>query len=135
MDPTLFRIDFEVLTEVLVVIVVLAFLIERALSLLFEHRLFVNAFADRGLKEPIALLVSVAIVRYWEFDALSILFQGDRTSFAGYLITAAIIAGGSKGSMKLFQDLLKVRSSAEDVRKEVKEEAKRKAKDAVVYTR
>lgn len=128
MDPTLFRIDFEVLTEVLVVIIVLAFLIERALSLLFEHRVFVASFADRGLKEPIAFLVSWAVVRYWEFDALSVLFQADRASFAGYLITAGIIAGGSKGSVKLFEDLLKIRSSAVEAKKEAKEEAKKKAK-------
>jgi hypothetical protein len=34
----------------------------------------------------------------------------------GYLITAAIIAGGSKASLKLFQDLLKVKSTAEKER-------------------
>ena len=33
----------------------LAFLIERALSIVFEHRLFVKLLEDKGFKEPIAL--------------------------------------------------------------------------------
>lgn len=48
--PSLFRIDWEVLAEVLAAIVVLFFFIERALSLLFEHRFFVKSLAQKGLK-------------------------------------------------------------------------------------
>ena len=120
MDAAFTRIDFDVLVEVLIVIIVLAFLIERALSLVFEYRLFVNPLSDRGLKEPIAFVVSFAVVRYWNFDALSAIFQSDRASVWGFIITGAIIAGGSKASIKLFQDLLKVRSSAEEARRERK---------------
>lgn len=47
-DPSLFRIDWEVLAEVLAAIIVLSFFIERALSLLFEHRFFVKSLAQRG---------------------------------------------------------------------------------------
>ena len=118
MDAAFTRIDFDVLVEVLIVIIVLAFLIERALSLVFEYRLFVNPLSDLGLKEPIAFVVSFAVVRYWNFDALSAIFQSDRASVWGFVITGAIIAGGSKASIKLFQDLLKVRSSAEEARRE-----------------
>lgn len=39
MDPALFRIDWEVLAEVLATIIVLSFFVERALSIVFEHRL------------------------------------------------------------------------------------------------
>jgi len=42
------------------------------------------------------LALAFAVVKYWQFDALSILFQPDRQTVVGYLITAAIIAGGSK---------------------------------------
>jgi hypothetical protein len=112
MDPALFRIDWEVLAEVLTTITVLAFFVERALSLLFEHRFFVQRFNEMGIKEPIAFLVSLAVVRYWNFDALGILMHADKTSWWGYLITAAIVAGGSKASIKLFHDVLKTKSKA-----------------------
>lgn len=112
MDPALFRIDWEVLFEVLGAIIVLSFFVERALALVFEHRWFVNRLSEKGLKEPIAFLVSLGIVKYWNFDALGVIFHADKTSWWGYLVTAAIIAGGSKASIKLFHDLLKVRSTA-----------------------
>ncbi len=57
MDPNLFRIDWEVLVEVLVTVIVLSFFIERALSLLFEHRWFVRRLSNKGLKEPIAFIL------------------------------------------------------------------------------
>lgn len=112
MDPTLFRIDFSVLTEVLITIIVLAFLVERALSIVFEHRLYVRKLDKTGWKEVIAFLVSFWVVWYWQFDALSIILHADRTSVPGNAITAAVIAGGSKASIKLFHDLMNVKSSA-----------------------
>lgn len=111
-DPSLFRLDWEVLAEVLAAIVVLSFFIERALSLLFEHRLFVKTLAQKGLKEPIAFLVSLAVVRYWNFDALSVIFHSDTATWWGYAITAAIVAGGSKASIKLFHDVMGTKSAA-----------------------
>jgi hypothetical protein len=121
MDPALFRIDWEVLAELLTTITVLAFFVERALSIVFEHRLFVAKLNEKGLKEPIAFIVAFVVVKYWNFDALSILMQADKTSLWGYAITAAIIAGGSKASIKLFHDVLEVKSSAF-----IKEEDKKK---------
>ena len=112
MDPALFRIDWDVLAEVLVTIIVLAFFIERALALVFEHRVYVNKLNEKGYKELIAFLVSLGVVFYWQFDALGILFRADQNSWWGYLITAAIIAGGSKASIKLFQDLMGAKSAA-----------------------
>lgn len=125
MDPALFRIDFEVVAEVLIGIIVLAFFVERALSLLFEHRRYVNRYGGKGYKAPIAFLVSLFVVWYWQFDALGVILRADTTSILGYIITAAIIAGGSKASIKLFHDLLKVRSTAA---KELAEKAEKKEK-------
>lgn len=112
MDPSQFRIDWEVLVEVLVSIVVLAFFIERALSIVFEHRWFIEKFAHAGLKEPIAFLVSLAIVWYWNFDALGIVFHADVATWWGYLITAAIVAGACKAWLWLFHNLMQVKSQA-----------------------
>lgn len=111
-DPSLFRIDWAVLSEVLAAIIVLSFFVERALSILFEHRFFVKTLAQKGLKEPIAFLVSFAVVRYWNFDALSIVFHADQATWWGYAITAAIVAGGSKASIKLFHDVMGSKSAA-----------------------
>lgn len=119
MDPSLFRIDWEVLLEVLITIVVLSFFIERALSLLFEHRLFLAHFDKKGFKEPIAFVVSLAVVKYWGFDSLSVLLHADATSWAGYALTAAIIAGGSKASLKLFHDVFKTMSSSQKVKAQI----------------
>jgi hypothetical protein len=111
MDPALFRIDWDVLAELLVTIIVLAFFIERALSLLFEYRYFVLRFDKKGAKEPIALIVSIAIVAWLEFDSLAILFRLDAPTWWGYLITAAIVAGGSKASIALFQNVMNAKST------------------------
>ena len=112
MDPNLFSIDWEILFQVLITIIVLSFFIERVLSLVFEHRIYVNNLDKKGFKEPIAFIVSLVVVWHWQFDALGVILKADQTSPLGYIITAAIIAGGSKASIKLFHDLLNVKSSA-----------------------
>jgi len=41
------------------------------------------------------------------------IFLKEKVTFPGVVITGAIVAGGSKGSVKLFRDLLGFRSTAE----------------------
>lgn len=113
MDPNLYHLDWARLFEVLVMIVVLSFLLERALSLLFESRIFVNKFAEKSLKEPIAAAVGIIVCVVWDFDAISIILFRDKTTIIGAVITGAIIAGGSKASVKLFRDILGFMSMAE----------------------
>lgn len=114
MDPNLFHIDWERLSEVLIAIVVLSFLIERALAMLFESRFFINRFKEKSLKEIIAVTVGALVCWYWDFDALSMIFLKDSVTIFGAIITGAIIAGGSKASIKLFKDVLGVKSNAQD---------------------
>jgi hypothetical protein len=121
MDPNLFAIDGERLLEVMLAIVVLSFLVERALAVLFENRWFVERFDSKGVKEPISVLVALGICRYWDFDAVSVILTRDKTHFLGHLVTAGIIAGGSKASVKLFHDVLNIRSSAEKERQAMNE--------------
>ena len=113
MDPNLFHLDWDRTIEVLATIVVLSFFVERALALVFEHKWFVAKFRDRGLKEPITFLVAAYLCRRWNFDAVSVVVLSDSVSLPGMLLTAAVIAGGSKASVKLFHDVLGVRSTAE----------------------
>ena len=113
MDPNLFHIDWDQLLEVLAAVIVLAFVVERALAIVFEHRWY-KKFHAMGLKTPIALVVSVAICAIWKLDLVSVMLKAETTSFLGYLLTGAVIAGGSKASIKLFHDVLKVRNMHRD---------------------
>lgn len=112
MDPNLFHLDWQRTFEVLAAIVVFSFIVERALVVVFEHRAFVRAFDRRGVKEPIAFLVALAVCFYWDFDAVSMIILREKTSLAGEVLTAAVIAGGSKGAIKLFRDVLGFKSRA-----------------------
>ena len=117
MDPNLFYIDWERLFEVLVAIVVVAFLLERALALLFETRVFIKRAQGKSLKELIAFVVGVLVCWYWDFDAFSMIFLKAKVTILGVVITGGIVAGGSKASVKLFRDLLGFKSTAEADRK------------------
>ncbi len=90
----------------------LAIFIERALSVIFEHRLFVARLGSRGFKEVIAVIVSVVVCFQLHLDALSILVLTETTSELGYVITGFIVAGGSKGSKKLFHQVFAVYSNS-----------------------
>ena len=103
MDPNLFHIDWPQLVEVLAAVVVLSFVVERALAIIFEHRLFVANLDEKGVKEPIAFAVSFFICFHWHFDVVSVVLTSETTSLIGQILTAAVIAGGSKASLKLFQ--------------------------------
>lgn len=151
MDPNYFNMDFGRVSEVLLAIVVLSFIIERALSILFESRFFIENVeykvtrskteelfseptsatasapsgtsfepivkverkAPSGIKEVIALAVAIGVCYFWKFDALSVIMPvHPKETWQGILITAAVVAGGSKASLKLFADWMDIRSSA-----------------------
>jgi len=111
MEPLLYHLEWDVALEVLFTIILLSFFLERALSVIFEHRLFVKWLDGRGIKEIVAVVASIGAIRYCEFDALAILMRLESNSWIGYAITGAIVAGGSKASIKLFHDLLNARGS------------------------
>jgi hypothetical protein len=112
MDPNLFHLDWERTFEVLAAIVVLAFFTERALAPLFENRWWLARFDDKVSKELIAFLLALVVCLRWQFDAVSMIVLTAKTSPLGEVITAAVIAGGSKASIKLFRDVLDFKSSA-----------------------
>jgi hypothetical protein len=115
MDPNLFHLDWERVGEVLAAIVVLSFVLERGLAVLFESKFFIKRFEGRGLKEWLATIICVAVCVIWKFDAISMIILTDHTTVFGEIVTGAVIAGGSKASLKLFHDVLDVRSSAHEV--------------------
>lgn len=112
MDPNLFHLDWDRLLEVIFTVVAISIFLERALSLLFEHRWFIAKLDKKGFKEPIAFACALAICRLWEFDALSMIILQDKVTLLGEIITAGVIAGGSKGSVALFRTYLGWKSTA-----------------------
>jgi hypothetical protein len=125
MDPNLFYLNYERLFEVLVTIVIFSFFVERALSVLFESRSFIKMYdasdKRKGIKEIIASALSIAVCIYWKLDAFSIVIVAhEEMTIPGYILTGAIVAGGSKASVKLFRDVMGFMSTAEKERQDSK---------------
>ena len=93
-------------------LIIVAVLLERGLSVLFEHRLFLRTLSGLGLEEVITLAGSVAVCRYGSFDLLAVLFRMAEPSLFGVFASAVIIVGFSKMSTKLFGEVLAIRSVA-----------------------
>ncbi len=119
-DPNQFAVDWAVLFELLALIIVLAFVVERALAIFFETKLFVQFSLVRkkenkgDFKSLIAFGLSAMITMLYQLDLIAVLMSHEHSSLFGELTTAAVIAGGSKASIKLFQDILKVKSNEYD---------------------
>lgn len=150
MDPNLFHLDWERTFEALVGIIVLAFLVERACALVFESRWYIRLFEDPRVGEPpgevleakdepprrrmpgrlypvkeiVAFGLAAVVCLVWDFDAVSIMLLSPTTNLGGKLLTAAVIAGGSKAAVTLFHSLMNVRSNAEKERQALKDDVK-----------
>lgn len=124
MEQLTFGLDAEKVGEALGGIVVLSLIVERALSPILEWRPVLDKVKGKNVKEPLAIAVSFAAVYYVGFDALAVIFNTGANSWIGYLATALVVAGGSKGSIKLFRDYLGWKSSARKDYEEDKNENK-----------
>lgn len=122
MDPNLIHVDWERTFEALTIIILLAFIIERALAIVFESRLYLRHVHRDGLKETIAFAVSILACWRWQFDAVSMIILAEQTQWPGYILTGGVIAGGSKVSIKLFHDVLNIKSSAYEQRYQLQAE-------------
>jgi hypothetical protein len=112
-DPNFIHLDWERAVDAIALVALVGIVVERALSLVFESRWFIERVDRDGVKEAAALAFSVATCTFWNLDVVSmIVLTKPQTQLWGYLITGAVVAGGSKGSQKLFQDLLDLQSSA-----------------------
>ncbi|MFC1530059.1 hypothetical protein ACFL6R_05015 [Gemmatimonadota bacterium] len=139
MDPNLFHLDWARTAEVLAAVVILSALIERSLSVLFEWRHFIDwnekttntgTKTNKGWKEPIAFAMSLFICIVWDFDAVSMIILSDHTTLLGEIVTAGILAGGSKGSLALFRTYLGIKSTYQEDKDAEKEKAKKEAEEA-----
>lgn len=120
LDPNLFAVNWPVVLEALSVLVVLSMLVERALAQLFDTKWFLAielVRGERGLgsfKPVIAFGLSAAVCVWWNFDIVTLLLGNDVDTLLGGILTGAIVAGGSKGAIKLFQDVLGFKSGTAD---------------------
>ncbi len=118
-------------------LVVLAFFIERLFSHLYDHELFLglerlfglrapigaeefdekglqsgkSVAIRRGLKAVITFGVAFSTCTLFEFNLIDGVFphQLGEHEWLGYVLTAAVLAGGSEGAIKLMQDFLGMR--------------------------
>jgi hypothetical protein len=109
--------------EVLAAVVVLSFVVERALAIIFESEFYVKYLSSFEIKEVVAFALSFYICWHWQFDIVSVLLRGETMSVLGEAITGAVIAGGSKASLKLFRDVIGIQSSAEKERRATEQHA------------
>ena len=112
MDPNFIHLDWERTFDAIMIVAVVAVILERALSVIFQNRIYIEYLHKSGMKEAIALAVSIAVCAAWELDAMSMIILTGTTTVQGYIVTGALVAGGSKGSVKLFQDMLNLQSAA-----------------------
>jgi hypothetical protein len=81
--------------------------------------------AGNNIKELITFVVCLVICVYWKIDALSVILHGDKVNALGMAISAGVIAGGSKASLKLFRDIMGIENQqAKDDRETRDSEAK-----------
>lgn len=98
---------YENLFGNLLVLVIAAMLLERALSIVFEWGLIEPMLTKYKLRAPLALLTAWLMCQTYGFDMLSVIFTKTAANTTpGILLTAATIAGGSKGAILLFQGIL-----------------------------
>lgn len=118
-------------------LVVLAFFIERLFSHLYDHELFLAlerwfrvrapigaeeydekglesgrlVAIRRGLKALLTFIVAFVACVVFEFNLIDGVFphQLGKHEWLGYFLTAAVLAGGSEGAIKLMQDFLGMR--------------------------
>lgn len=117
-DPSEFVLPWDAVMDQLMLIVLLSIIIERALSVLFESIFFVNWSAKRkqqgngNYKTLVASFVSVILTLTIGIDILAAVTDMSAPSVLGCVITGLVVAGGSKGSLKLFRDVLDIKSTA-----------------------
>ena len=102
--------QYENVLAALALVVILAMLLERALALVFEWSLVRDWIRQKRLRVPLAFTASYIVCVWGHFDVFSVVFAkpegySGALSF-GTFATAAVIAGGSKGAILLFQGVL-----------------------------
>lgn len=102
------QINTSIIFDSLMLLTILSILIERSLALVFEQKYIARFLKHKGLKEIIAFCICFSVCKLWNIDVISSMTSTEGTKMLGFILTAAAIAGGSKASIKLFQDVIGV---------------------------
>lgn len=118
--------NWDLVTQALIKVVILSFLVERSLAVMFDmDGLRALLKRKRDIKPIVAILVSVGACFALHLDAFAPLGAIGATlaeiKWLGYFLTGLVVSGGSAGSVKLFQDILGFRRSSREQIKAVEE--------------
>ena len=95
----------------LVVLLVLALLIESALSVIFNWRVFLEVFNGRGMKTLVMIAVSALTVKAFGISTVATLLQqykitgSENMPQVSFWLTSLILAGGSSGVFQVLRKL------------------------------
>jgi hypothetical protein len=102
--PLLTSDGLSAATTTVLTLFLLAVLLESALAVVFNWRPFIESFNARATRPLVSFGVALAFVAYFNFDAVTGLMNAVEkpqpqlpANWFGYLLTAAILAGGSAG--------------------------------------
>jgi len=95
---------FENVASVFALLITLSVIVERGLATLFGWKYYTKLLGGRGLKVPIAVVVSFIIAHQVPVDLVAMLFNGE-TSVLGQVLTAGLLSGGSKKVAETFGDI------------------------------
>jgi len=100
----------EKVGECFIYIVLASILVERGLQTVYNWSLFADNLEGKGVKGPLAFLVSLAFVVGSKLDIVSYIYQGEGyiAQGVGYFITALLIAAGSKAASATWGDIKKM---------------------------
>ena len=93
--------DYDLMFGTVLALFITALFVERALAMVFDLKVFVRFLGGKGLKPVIAFVICYLVVRQYDFDALSLVLNRG-SHLLGPLVTAGVIAGGSKGVMSIW---------------------------------
>jgi hypothetical protein len=141
-DPSQYAMAWDSVIEILTLVVIFAFAVERVLAQIFETPIFIkieeglrggakkkyitsqsavskeygnarySGNGESSLKPIIASVFGILLACLYKIDLFSIVAGWAGVSFFGCAMTGLVIAGGSKASIKLFHDVFNVKSSA-----------------------
>ena len=117
--------SYDSFIDISLLLIFLSFAVERSLAIFFETEAYINIKnRPEYLKPLLAVMVSLLFLYVTNIDPTkllpeNIIVKTDSAqiltikSIISTLLFALIISGGSKASVKLFKDVLQVRSGAE----------------------
>jgi len=108
------QINTTAILDSFMLLTILAVLVERSLALVFEQKHIIKLIKNKAIKEIIAFSVCFFVCKLWQIDVISFMTNTQGVKTLGFILTAAAIAGGSKASIKLFQDVIGINKMQKD---------------------